>query len=342
MPSKAFLASSDARRTRATRRRWASHVGGVTVDMPFIAARKRELVKEFADYRIEGIDEFPLYTGAAHFLSPTELHVGDEYDARAEQVRHRDRQRRSARRCCPGLTRPDTSIATRCSSWRRIPDSVDRAGRRLHGLRARAVSLADGREDDDADSQRSSADPTDDDVGEALTGYFREEGIEVVTRTTLLEARRGADGVRSCATRSTAREREVVAEEIFFALGRMPNVDGPRSRSRAASRYDPVERHRGRRDDAHEQSEHLRGRRRDRRVHARPRCDLSGRGRGAQRLSRRAREGRLLAGGGVIRSSAIRRSRRSVRAKRICSADGIPVRQRPVRLRRARQSAVSW
>ena len=77
MPSKALLASSDALADARDATALGIAIGGASIDMPFIAARKRVLVKEFADYRIEGIERFPLYFGPAHFLSPTELAVGD-------------------------------------------------------------------------------------------------------------------------------------------------------------------------------------------------------------------------------------------------------------------------
>jgi pyruvate/2-oxoglutarate dehydrogenase complex dihydrolipoamide dehydrogenase (E3) component len=63
----------------------------------------------------------------------------------------------------------------------------------------------------------------DDDIGDALTRYFREDGIEVQTganveRVSVREGRKVVqytqDGV----------EREIVADEIFSALGRAPNV----------------------------------------------------------------------------------------------------------------------
>lgn len=76
MPSKALLASSDALADARDAKALGIHVQDITVDMPFIAARKRGLVKEFADYRIEGIERFPIYRGAARFLSPTSIAVG--------------------------------------------------------------------------------------------------------------------------------------------------------------------------------------------------------------------------------------------------------------------------
>jgi pyruvate/2-oxoglutarate dehydrogenase complex dihydrolipoamide dehydrogenase (E3) component len=66
---------------------------------------------------------------------------------------------------------------------------------------------------------------TDDDVGNALTQYFREEGIDVVTHATLASAeRRGNEKVVRYFQGGV--EREVVGEEIFYALGRVPDTAG--------------------------------------------------------------------------------------------------------------------
>jgi pyruvate/2-oxoglutarate dehydrogenase complex dihydrolipoamide dehydrogenase (E3) component len=67
--------------------------------------------------------------------------------------------------------------------------------------------------------------PSDDDVGDALTGYFREEGIEVVTHAALVDARRRG-GEKVVRYLHDERQHEAVADEIFYALGRAPNVAG--------------------------------------------------------------------------------------------------------------------
>src|SRR6202042_3419592 len=59
MPSKALLASSDALQDARDAGALGIRIASATADMPFIAARKRALVKDFADYRIAGIEEFP-------------------------------------------------------------------------------------------------------------------------------------------------------------------------------------------------------------------------------------------------------------------------------------------
>src|SRR5215469_13331872 len=76
MPSKALIASSDAIYDAREAEQLGIHVSGLRADIPAIFARKRMLVKDFADYRIEGIEKFPLYMGPARFLSPTEVAVG--------------------------------------------------------------------------------------------------------------------------------------------------------------------------------------------------------------------------------------------------------------------------
>ena len=142
----------DARDARAL----GVDVQGIEVDMPFVARRKRGLVKEFADYRIDGIAQFPLYAGEARFLSPTRAGRRRRRGARSSALRHRDRQHGSAR----ALRRLDGDRfhrQRRGARSRTDPRIGDRLRRRLHRVRARAVFVADGRPDDDSDSQRSFA-----------------------------------------------------------------------------------------------------------------------------------------------------------------------------------------
>ena len=58
--------------------------GKIDYDMPFIQQRKRALVKDFADYRIEGIETFPLFKGHVHFVSDGAVEVGDNVRLQAK------------------------------------------------------------------------------------------------------------------------------------------------------------------------------------------------------------------------------------------------------------------
>ncbi|HEV3090761.1 MAG TPA: FAD-dependent oxidoreductase [Candidatus Cybelea sp.] len=224
MPSKALLASSDALADARDAVALGIEVAGISSDMPFIAARKRVLVKGFADYRIEGIDRFPLYRGAARFLSRTELLVGESTVLEAGKfvvaTGSRIKEPTLAGLGATGYIDSDALLELES-----IPESaivlgggytacelgqfLARMGARTTMLIRSAHLLTD----------------TDDDVGFALTGYFRDEGIDVRAQTTLLGAeRRGNEKVVRYV--AGGQEQEVAGSEIFYALGREPDVAG--------------------------------------------------------------------------------------------------------------------
>ena len=78
MPSKTLLASSDLVADIRDGKELGVSAGPPTIDLGHIFARKREVIKDFADYRIEGIKSFPLYEGLAAFESEHVLRVGDD------------------------------------------------------------------------------------------------------------------------------------------------------------------------------------------------------------------------------------------------------------------------
>jgi pyruvate/2-oxoglutarate dehydrogenase complex dihydrolipoamide dehydrogenase (E3) component len=224
MPSKAFLASSDMAQDARESAALGVTVGAVTADMPFIARRKRELVKEFADYRIEGIAKFPLYSGRARFISPTELQVADDTILRAENfIIATGSVVQPA--LVPGLVETGFLDTDSLLELERIPEDVIvlgggytacELGQFLSRMGAKTTMLI-----------RSGHLLTDldDDIGDALTGYYRDEGIDVITRTTLMDVSR-RDGKKVVRFLADGLEREIAAEEIFFALGRVPDVAG--------------------------------------------------------------------------------------------------------------------
>ena len=220
MPSKTFLASSDALQDAREARALGIDARGFAVDMPFIAARKRELVRGFADYRIEGIEEFPLYLGGARFLSPTRLAVGDDVLLEASKFVIATGSVVSPS-CSRGLPKPATSIATPCWSSRAIPDSVIvlgggytacELGQFLARMGAKVTMLI-----------RSShlLTQSDDDIGDALTEYFREEGIDVVTHATAV-------------SRGAPRRQE--SRAAIYAKGRSGKSSATRYSTRSAAR----------------------------------------------------------------------------------------------------------
>jgi len=235
MPSKALLASSDALYDARESGALGIHVAGTSADMPFIARRKRELVKEFAEYRVDGIEKFPVYCGRAAFLSEREVQVGDDVVLEGRRFIIATGSV-PAPPVLPGLAKAGYLDSDAILDLERIPESVVvlgggytacELGQFLARMGAKTTVVIR------SDHLLTSAD---DDVGHALTAYFGDEGIEVFTRATVLgiERRGNHKVVRVSAG---GQERELVAEEIFSALGRVPNVAGL-NLEKAGVRYD--------------------------------------------------------------------------------------------------------
>jgi pyruvate/2-oxoglutarate dehydrogenase complex dihydrolipoamide dehydrogenase (E3) component len=220
MPSKTLLASSDALYDAREAAALGVDAEALTANMPFIAARKRRLVQGFAEYRIDGIRDFPLYLGQARFLSPTELRVGENTLLSADKFVIATGSNVQPG-VLPGLQEAGYLDSDAVLDLERIPKSVVvlgggytacELGQFLARMGSRTTMLIR------SGHLLTSAD---DDVGDALTAYFREEGIDVVTHASLLRAqRRGTEKV-VLYLRGGA-QHEAACEEIFYALGRVP------------------------------------------------------------------------------------------------------------------------
>jgi len=224
MPSKAFLASSDALHEAREAKALGVHVGHITTDMPFVRARKRTLINGFADYRIEGIHTFPLYEGEARFLSPTELRVGDDTVVSAPRFIVATGSV-VAPPVLPGLAQAGYLDSDSVLELDRVPKSLVVLGGGYTACELGQFLSRMGAKTTMVIRSGHLLTETDDDVGETLTTAFRDEGIEVITHAQLerVEVRGGLKVVRMLAD---GVEAEIAAEEIFYALGRVPNIDG--------------------------------------------------------------------------------------------------------------------
>jgi pyruvate/2-oxoglutarate dehydrogenase complex dihydrolipoamide dehydrogenase (E3) component len=224
MPSKALLASSDALFDVGEAAQLGVHAAGVSIDIPFVVARKRELVKGFADYRIEGIESFPLYRGPARFLSRTELQVGDDAILQARKFIIATGST-IAPPTIPGLAQAGYIDSDAALERERIPKSLIVLGGGYVACELGQYFARMGAKTTFVIRAPHLLSGADDDVGEALTQYYREEGIEVVcgARLVSVEARDGKKVVHVSVDGVTG---EIVADEIFYALGRTPDIEG--------------------------------------------------------------------------------------------------------------------
>ncbi|MBV8073945.1 MAG: NAD(P)/FAD-dependent oxidoreductase, partial [Candidatus Eremiobacteraeota bacterium] len=78
----------------------------------------------------------------------------------------------------------------------------------------------------------------DNDIGAGLTGYLRGEGIRIVAEARVERVERAGE-LKRVVYRKDGREAWVEAHEIFYALGRVPNIEGLEL-ERAGIRAHPV------------------------------------------------------------------------------------------------------
>ncbi len=242
MPSKAFLASSDVAHDAREAHTLGVGIEGVSIDMPFIAARKRGLVRSFAEYRIDGISTFPLYEGAARFLSPNEILV--RQNARDEGVTLEAKSfivatgSLTAPALIPGLAETGYLDSDAVLELERIPASVVVLGGGYTACELGQFLARMGARTTMVIRSGQLLSHFDEDVGTALTDAFVHEGIEVVKHAKVLSvSRRGNEKIVKI---QGPEHREIPAEEIFYALGRVPNVEGL-DLERAGVRYDGMQ-----------------------------------------------------------------------------------------------------
>ena len=224
MPSKAFIASSDARHAVCE----SKHLG-ITTDVPttnmrFIQRRKKSLVHEFASYRIEGIHRHALHEGPARFLSETELAVGDDVTLTAKSFIIATGSEASPP-FIPGLVETGYLDSDAVLELEEIPASVAVLGGGYTACELGQFLSRMGAATTFFIRSGHLLTSADDDIGDALTGYFREEGMDVITHSKVLRVERR--GEKKAIIYAIGNEQhECIVDEIFHALGRRPNVAG--------------------------------------------------------------------------------------------------------------------
>jgi pyruvate/2-oxoglutarate dehydrogenase complex dihydrolipoamide dehydrogenase (E3) component len=185
-------------------------------------ARKREVIKGFTDFRIEELQSFPLYEGAARFVSPTQIQVGDEalLEAKSFVVATGSVVAPPALLGLEEAGYIDSDAALEIGT---LPTSLVvlgggyvacELGQFFARLGVRTTMLI---------RAKHLLSHEDRDVGESLTDCFRDEGITVETGAQLSHVEvRGRQKVVHF--KQNGEALTVAADEIFYALGRLPNV----------------------------------------------------------------------------------------------------------------------
>lgn len=224
MPSKTLIATGDAAYEIRHAAELGVTAGEPAIDFPAVMRRKREIIRGFADYRIAGIETFPVYMGDARFLSPHRLRVGDDVLEGKSFVVATGSTIPPA--VFPGLAEAGYIDSDAALDLEAPPKSLivlggGYVGTELGQFFARigvpTTILIRG-------TQLLSGEDTD--IGLGLVEYFRAEGIGVETGAAVQRVSVAADGRKVVHYQQDGAAKEAVAHEIFYALGRVPNIAG--------------------------------------------------------------------------------------------------------------------
>jgi len=224
MPTKALLYAAEVLHLAGHPEPWGLRTEGVSFDFTKVMARKDALIKDFADYRRQQLasGKFKFLRALACFTDPhtLELSTGDKLTAANFVI-----ATGSVVAPAPlpqledvGYLTSDTAL-----SLARLPKSLIVLGGGPVALelaqffarfRVRVTLI-----------QRSAhvLHALDDDAAAELEKVFRREGIDLYTGTKLLDARRVEDG-KEVVFEHNGQTVRVRAEEVLFALGRVPNI----------------------------------------------------------------------------------------------------------------------
>ncbi|MBD5657088.1 MAG: FAD-dependent oxidoreductase, partial [Candidatus Eremiobacteraeota bacterium] len=224
MPSKTLLASSDLVQQIRDGGELGVTAEAPAIDLEHIFSRKREVVGGFADYRIEGIKSFPVYEGPAHFESATRLRVGDGVVLEAKNFVIATGST-IAPPALPGLEAAGYVDSDALLDASTLPKSMIVLGGGYVGSELGQFASRMGVKTTFVIRAKHLLSGEDKDVGDSVTLYFRQEGIDVITGAALqrVEVR---DGQKVVYFTKDGVEQSVAADEIFYALGRVPNLAG--------------------------------------------------------------------------------------------------------------------
>jgi pyruvate/2-oxoglutarate dehydrogenase complex dihydrolipoamide dehydrogenase (E3) component len=231
MPSKTLIATSDAVNDMREAAELGVHAGEITIDFPHVMRRKHELIKGFADYRIEGIEKFPLYEGRAQFISDRELqvvgpaHPDEEIVLEAERFIIATGSVVAPASAVHGLLDTGYIDSDGALELQELPKSLIVLGGGYIGCELGQFFSRMGVKTSIVLRSQHLLSGEDHDIGEALTQYYVDEGIDVHTRTQITRVGKRGDKKIVHVIREGV-DAEVEADELLYCLGRVPNVAG--------------------------------------------------------------------------------------------------------------------
>ncbi len=224
MPTKALLYASEVMHLARHAEIWGVRTKGVGYDFAQVMARKDKLIKEFADYRREQLTDgrFSFIRAKARFL---DKHTLDLSNGNTLSAAHFVISTGSlvAPSPLPDLNQIGYLTSDDALKLQSPPESLIVLGGGAVAVEFAQFFLRFGVKVTLIQRSPHLLRDFDQDAADELTKVFRREGMEVYTHTTLLKATRHGRH-KQITFEHDGKVRSVEADEILFALGRVPNI----------------------------------------------------------------------------------------------------------------------
>jgi len=226
MPTKALLYAAEVIHLARDTAPWGVRNQGMTFDFARAMARKNAVIKEFADYRVHQLTEgkFRFIRARARFIDPhtLELSTGEKITAGNFVIA-------TGSHIAPTPLPPlrDVGYLTSDDALRleKLPKSMIVLGGGAIGCEFAQFMSRFGTKITLIQRSPHVLHDFDSDVAAEIEKVFQREGVELFTNTRLFDAKREGD-LKTVVFDHKGKMTSASAEEILFALGRVPNTTG--------------------------------------------------------------------------------------------------------------------
>lgn len=224
MPTKALLYAAEVMHLASHPEPWGIRVEDVSFNFGQVMARKNALIKDFADYREQQLrnGKFEFLRATARFADPhkVELSTGEKLTAKNFVIATGSTIAPSP---LPQLNPLDCLNSDTALQLTRLPKSIIVLGGGAVAVEFAQFFLRFGVRVTLVQRSPQVLHEFDSDAAKELETVFRREGMTLYTGTRLIDGRR-AGSQKEVVFEHQGQTVRVQAEEIFYALGRVPNI----------------------------------------------------------------------------------------------------------------------
>jgi len=231
MPTKALLYAAEMKHLAEHAGTWGVRPGKVDFDFKKVMARKDKLIREFADFRVQQLTgkKFAFIRANAKFLDANALELKSAISNRQSAITAKyfiiATGSTVAPPPMPALNEIGFITSDGALKLKRLPKSLIVLGGGAVACEFAQFFARFGVKTTLIQRSERVLKEFDTDAGIEIEKVFRREGIRVFTGTKLLDARRKGK-LKTVLFERDGKTVSISAEEIQFALGRVPNTAG--------------------------------------------------------------------------------------------------------------------